>query len=63
MVTLRSRLSGYYFKSFGVWTADPLDAFGFVSESLARDFARRERVEDVQVHEPEVTALELKLAN
>ena len=55
MIVLKSKLSGYYFKAFGVWTSDPLDASAFPDEWSARDFLRCEHVEDVQVVEPEVT--------
>lgn len=53
MVLLRSKLSGYYFKSSGVWTADQSDAATFADEWLARAFIRRERIEDVRVVEPQ----------
>ena len=54
MKVLKSKLSGYYFKGFGVWTTDPLDAFTFTNEWVAREFMRRERVEDVQVADRDV---------
>jgi len=60
MIVLKSKLSGYYFKDFGVWTSDPLDASTFTNEWIARDFVRREHVEDVQISEPEVTTPELQ---
>jgi hypothetical protein len=60
MTVLKSKLSGYYFKDFGVWTSDPRDASTFTNEWVARDFARREHVEDVQAIEPEVSAPELE---
>lgn len=60
MIVLKSKLSGYYFKDFGVWTSDPLDAFKFTSESAAREFAHREHVLDVQaveeIHGPALMA-------
>ena len=32
MKVLKSKLSGYYFKGFGVWTTDPLGAFAFTED-------------------------------
>ena len=62
MIVLKSRLSGYYFKDFGAWTSDPLDARAFASESLAREFVGREHLQDVQIVDREVSALELRAA-
>src|SRR5215204_4786321 len=59
MTVLKSKLSGFYFKAFGVWTSDPLDALAFPDEWLARHFLRREQVQDVQIVEPEVATSEL----
>jgi hypothetical protein len=47
MNTLRSKLSGFYFKEFGVWVRDPDEAMHFPDEWEAREFARREHIEDV----------------
>ena len=57
MVLLQSKLSGYYFKSFGVWASDPLDAMSFTDEWRARAFMRHERIDDVRVVEREVPEL------
>ena len=50
---LRSKLSGSYFQDFGAWTSNPTGTRAFTNEWSARDFIRRERVEDVQVVEEE----------
>ena len=47
MNTLRSKLSGYYLKECGVWVRDPDEAMRFPDEWAAREFARREHIEDV----------------
>ena len=47
MDVLKSKLSGYYFKEFGVWVKDPHEARVFSTEWTARDFAKREHIEDV----------------
>jgi hypothetical protein len=62
MAFIKSKLSGYYFKQFGVWTSDPLDALPFTNEWSARDFVRRKRLEDVQVVEAESTTRDLPVA-
>jgi hypothetical protein len=62
MTVLRSKLSGYYFKYFGVWTADPLDALPFQNEWAAREFMRREHLADVQVAEVDAISLPLEAA-
>lgn len=62
MFLLRSKRSSYYFKSFGAWTPNPVDARPFSDEFTARAFARTEGIEDVQVVEPENAAPELFLA-
>jgi hypothetical protein len=49
MVVIKSKLSGYYFHDFGVWTPDPLHAVTFPNEWDARSFIRRERIEDAIV--------------
>jgi hypothetical protein len=49
MTVLKSKLSGYYFKDFGVWTSDPSEASSFGDEWDARDFVRRHHVDDVQI--------------
>lgn len=59
MTVLKSKLSGYYFKDFGVWTSDPLAALAFTDEGTARDFVRCQPVVDVRVVELEVTTPEL----
>ena len=61
MVVIKSKLSGYYFKDFGIWTSRADEAVMFPSEWLARDFMRREHIEDVRVAECELTR-ELKMA-
>lgn len=53
MVVLRSKLSGYYFKEFGVWTSHVLQAMTFSNEAEARAFVVRENVTDVQFAERE----------
>jgi len=62
MVVLRSKLSGYYFKDFGIWTSNPADARAFDSEWSARAFAICEHVQDVQFVEREIPILDLSLA-
>jgi hypothetical protein len=52
MVVLKSKLSGYYFRDFGVWTVELAKAATFANEWVARAFAHNEHVEDVQVVEP-----------
>jgi hypothetical protein len=49
MVVLKSKLSGFYFKTFGSWSANAADAMSFPDEWVARDFVLREHVDDVQV--------------
>ena len=61
MFILKSKLSGCYLKNIGVWTSDPLDAFTFADEWTARDYTRREQVDDVQVFEAKVHTPELSL--
>jgi hypothetical protein len=47
MVVLKSKLSGYYFADFGIWTPHVLQAATFVNEWDARGFAQREHLHDV----------------
>ena len=47
MILLKSKLSGFYFKEFGVWVRDPAQAHPFADEWSARAFARSEHLEDV----------------
>jgi hypothetical protein len=62
MILLKNKPGGFYCKTFGVWTSDPLDAFAFPDAWSARHFLRCTRVQDVQIVEPEVTTPELGLA-
>lgn len=62
MVVLKSKLSRYYFKDFGVWTLSPADAKSFRNEWIARTFVLNQHLDDVQVVEPEMPVLELNLA-
>ena len=62
MAVLKSKLSGYYFKDFGEWTSNPLEALKFATEWIAREFMRRQPVDSVQVVEPEGTTCKLKPA-
>jgi len=62
MIAIRSKLSGYYFKDFGIWTSNPADAKFFDNEWSARAFAQSEHVQDVQFVEPEISMMELNLA-
>lgn len=59
MIVLKSKLSGYYFKDFGDWTPLACEGFGFPDEWAARDFVRREHMDDVQVIEAESATEEL----
>lgn len=49
MVVIVSKLSGYYFKGFGDWTSDPLQAESFPDEWDARRFIQREHLSDVTI--------------
>jgi len=62
VVVLRSKLSGYYFKDFGVWTASLAKARPFSSEWVARSFVECEHLTDVQIVESEAPILELDFA-
>jgi hypothetical protein len=53
MIVLKSKISGYYFKRFGVWTSHAQDAFAFPDKGFARDFIQNQRLVDVQVVEIE----------
>jgi len=61
-VVLKSKLSGYYFNDFGVWTSSLVDAKYFSNEWVARAFVRSSHLEDVQLVETEIPMLELNLA-
>jgi hypothetical protein len=54
MIVLKSKISGYYFKRFGVWTSHAQDAFTFPDKGFARDFIQNQRLVDVQVVETEI---------
>jgi len=62
MVVLRSKLSSYYFKDFGVWTSSLVDAKSFCNEWVARAFVRSSQLEDVQIVDTENPMQELNLA-
>jgi len=62
MVVLKSKLSGYFFKDFGVWTSSPADAKSFSNEWIARSFLRTQHLDDVQIVETEIPTMELNLA-
>jgi hypothetical protein len=47
MTILQSRLSGMYFKDFGLWVARARDALQFESAEMARTFITVERLTDV----------------
>jgi hypothetical protein len=47
MIILQSRLSGMYFKDFGLWVARATEALHFESTELARKFMTTERLTDV----------------
>ena len=47
MTILQSRLSGMYFKDFGLWVARATEALQFESMDGARRFIAVERVADV----------------
>jgi hypothetical protein len=51
MTLLKSKLSGLYFKNFGVWVHDPDEAHPFGDEWTAREFIRTEHIQDVAVAE------------
>jgi len=51
MIVLKSKISGYYFKRFGVWTSYEQDAFTFPDEGVARAFIQNQRLVDVRVVE------------
>lgn len=53
MTILQSRLSGMYFKSFGVWVAQATEALPFDSQETAKQFIAAERLADVAVRETE----------
>ena len=47
VIILQSRLSGLYFKDFGLWVAHVAEALRFSSLESARQFIASERVSDV----------------
>jgi hypothetical protein len=51
MTVLQSRLSGMFFKGFGLWVAHAAEAVRFESPERARHFVETERVADVTVRE------------
>jgi hypothetical protein len=51
MTVLQSRLSGMFFKDFGLWVAHVAEAVHFESAECARRFIEAERVSDVTVHD------------
>ena len=55
MVVLKSKLSGFYWKEFGVWTRDPQQATSFIDEWHARGFARREHIDDITIADQNAT--------
>ena len=51
MTVLQSRLSGMFFKGFGLWAAHAAEAIHFHSHERARQFIRDEHVADVAVRD------------
>jgi hypothetical protein len=51
MTVLQSRLSGMFFKDFGLWVAHVAEAVHFESRERARRFVEEQRVADVAVRE------------
>ena len=51
MTILQSRLSGMYFKDFGLWVARKTEALPFASVEAARRFVAAERLLDVAVRQ------------
>ena len=51
MTILQSRLSGMYFKSFGLWVARMAEALRFDTPESARRFIEAEHIADVRVQE------------
>ena len=51
MTVLQSRLSGMFFKGFGLWAAHAAEAIHFHSHERARQFVRDEHVADVAVRD------------
>jgi hypothetical protein len=49
MTVLRSRLSGLYFKDFGLWVARAAEALHFESVESAKQFILSEHLADVAV--------------
>jgi hypothetical protein len=47
MTILQSRLSGMYFKDFGLWVAHVAEALHFESMETAKHFVTAERLSDV----------------
>jgi hypothetical protein len=47
VIILQSRLSGLYFKAFGLWVAHAAEALHFPTFESAREFVASERVSDV----------------
>ena len=51
MIILQSRLSGRYFKHFGLWVTHVAEALHFDTPEKAQKFVENERVADVLVRE------------
>ena len=51
MTILQSRLSGLFFKDFGLWVAHAAEAIHFESHERAWRFIHEQRVTDVAVRE------------
>jgi hypothetical protein len=56
MTVLRSRLSGLYFKDFGLWVAQAAEALRFASADSAKQFVATEHLRDVAVLDTEESA-------
>ena len=59
MILLKSKLSGFYFKDFGIWVTSPAEAQQFANQWEAREFAMREHLGDVIPEEHEGAVLRL----
>ena len=60
MTVLQSRLSGMFFKDFGLWVAHAAEAIHFRSPERARQFVHDEHVADVLVRDvPETHTVSL----
>ena len=51
VIMLQSRLSGLYFKDFGLWVTQGAEALDFATLEKARQFIRTQHVNDVVVRE------------